>query len=1001
MLGKSFIGIYSTPTERATYFSKLFEHKRLNDYELLLQNKDGSKIPVAVSSALSYDSNGNPTKITGILRDITERRNTENKLKETLDQLNQANLYLEKRVEERTREILEISNLQHAILRHAGLAIITTSPEGLIEIFNTAAEEMLGYKAEEVVGRHTPMIFMDPSQFGMQDQGLPFENEENGPLYDNMFNQILKGADNHTGEWNYIHKGGGKFPMKLSLSTIKDSAGKILGFIGIASDILKEKQAIEALRESEERFHNMFWNHSAVMILVDPDSGEIIEVNKAAEEFYGYNFNEGTRLLMSDINLLSDDQVEQEMQNAVKLNRNYFIFPHKLASGVIRTVEVHSTPISLKGTKVLFSVIHDITERNQLYMELASEKRRLSDIILGTHMGTWEWNIQTGETIFNEEWAEIIGYTLDEISPVSIETWMRFAHPDDLVVSGQLLEKHFKGELPHYAFESRMKHKNGDWVWVLDKGKVHDWDKDGKALLMSGTHQDITERKKAEEEIKNARTEAENANRTKSDFLANMSHEIRTPMNAILGYSELLGSMVKEDIQKDYLNSIKASGRTLLTLINDILDISKIEAGKLDLEFDYLETNPFFAEFERIFSFKTMEKGLEFITDISPENPAFIYADAMRLRQVLLNLVGNAVKFTDKGSITLKVFPRNHKIVTTNKGKREEKIEMVIEVTDTGIGIQQEFQNDIFKSFIQVRSKSGKGGTGLGLTISKRLVELLNGFIELDSIPGKGSTFRVIFPEITFLGTYVSEKDKTIIDPGKIIFEKGLILTVDDVEENRNLIIDTLRGTNLTVIEAVDGIAALEIMNTMVPDLVIADIRMPVMNGFVLLEKIRGNEKFRQIPVIAYSASVMKEQREKIYKSGFSGLLVKPIDIAELFAELVKCLPYYTTDTEPLVQEKRDPCLHSGIKDYDGLIRELEGSLLVKRKTFKTRQPIGEIMDFGNSLISLGTHHSCNIIIQYGQKIVAAADNFNITSLLDLLKQYNRIVETLKGQTTG
>jgi PAS domain S-box-containing protein len=1120
MIGNPFDEIYANSGEKESFFSKLYEQKRVSDHELVLRNRDGSIISVAVSSSLSYDVNGNPTKITGILRDITERKNSENKLKETLEQLNQANLHLEKRVEDRTREILEISNLQLAILRHAGMAIITTSPEGLIEVFNTAAEEMLGYKAEEVVGRKTPVLFHDPAELEMHASELTLETKEIVTPDFHLFKTIVKGLTNKTGEWTYISKAGEKIPVKLSLSSVKDENGSLIGYIGIASDISAEKKATEALRESEERFYNMFLNHSAVMILVNPDTGEIIEANKAAEKFYGYNFKTSPRLLISDINSLSADQIEQEMEQALRQHQNYFVFSHKLASGEVRTVEVHSTPIEMKGTKVLFSIIHDvterremetaltmqsaafesfslaiiitdvsgkiqwanssfskltgysvdeaigkrpgdllssgkqdkgfykdfwetliskrvwsgelinrrkdgslyveeetitpvtdsrgnissfiaikidITERRQLYQELASEKRRLSDIIKGTHMGTWEWNIQTGVAIFNEEWAELIGYTLDELSPVSIETWLKFAHPEDLILSGQLLERHFNGELPHYSFESRMKHKNGDWIWVLDKGKVHGWDNDGNALLMSGTHQDITERKKAEEEIRNARTEAENANRIKSDFLANMSHEIRTPMNAILGYSELLGSMVKEDLQKDYLKSIKSSGRTLLTLINDILDISKIEAGKLDLEFDFIETSTFFSEFGRIFAFKTMGKGLDFNTEILSGTPEYIYADAIRLRQVILNLVGNAVKFTESGSITLKVFSRNHNLVTTPEGKKEERIELVIEVTDTGIGIPKEFQEDIFKSFMQVRSKSSKGGTGLGLAISRRLLDLMKGKVELDSEPGQGSTFRVIFNEVTFRGNYINEKEKAYINPGNIIFDTGLILTVDDVEENRKLIVDALRETRLTVIEAENGIAALEIMNKMIPDLVITDIRMPVMDGFVLLEKIRENEKLKQIPVIAYSASVMKEQRERIYKSGFTGLLIKPVSIQELYAELIKCLPYNIQETETKEAQFRKQHSNTGITDLAGLIQKLEGSFLEKRKSFELRQPLGEIKKFGNSLIKLGNDHSCSLIIEYGEKIVSASDNFNITSLLDLLKQYPRHIESLKS----
>jgi signal transduction histidine kinase/CheY-like chemotaxis protein len=502
-----------------------------------------------------------------------------------------------------------------------------------------------------------------------------------------------------------------------------------------------------------------------------------------------------------------------------------------------------------------------------------------------------------------------------------------------------------------------------------------------------------------EQRIRERTAQLDAANKAKSEFLANMSHEIRTPMNAVLGYAELLGSMLEQKNQRDYLESIKSSGRSLLTLINDILDLSKIEAGKLELQFEYVNSQSFFSEFERIFSLRLSEKGLKFILEVSSGTPAGIYIDDARLRQIILNLIGNAIKFTEKGSIRLKVYTENPQIIKYSKNKTEEFIDLIIELNDTGIGISKEMKEEIFNPFVQVQGQNVKkyGGTGLGLAITYRLVHLMNGTIELHSQLNKGSSFKIRIPGVSYLRDIEKRTEEIQLNPADILFERATILIADDVEHNRKYLIDALCKTNIKIVEAEDGQEAFSLARKIVPDLIITDIRMPVLDGFDLLKKLKNNKDLKHIPVIAYSASVMKAQRDRIRDSEFTGLLIKPVQVTELYIELMNNLPYKSIRAPESEQSLSEIDHIEEISDLPGLVNSLDTRFKDIWMAFGIRQPIDEILDFGNQLVRLGKDHNSSFVIKYGEELINAADSFNIETILNLIRKFPEISELLKG----
>jgi signal transduction histidine kinase/ligand-binding sensor domain-containing protein/CheY-like chemotaxis protein len=496
------------------------------------------------------------------------------------------------------------------------------------------------------------------------------------------------------------------------------------------------------------------------------------------------------------------------------------------------------------------------------------------------------------------------------------------------------------------------------------------------------------------EELRIAKDKAESATKAKSEFLANMSHEIRTPMNAILGFSELLSRKVFDDKLKSYIQSILASGKSLLTIINDILDLSKIEAGKIKLKYEPLLTDFLISDISQIFALKVAEKNLEFIVEKSENLPKAILMDEVRLRQILINLVGNAIKFTDQGYVKLSA--KHHQI-------SDEKINLTIEVVDSGIGIPKKQQEKIFESFEQQDGQSTKkyGGTGLGLSISRRLSEMMGGKVSCESEIGLGTTFRIDFVDVEVVEEFeLAEKDKEF-DPEKVTFEKATIIVADDIADNRNLFVELLQGTNIKVYEAENGKVAVDLSKKYKPNLIFLDLKMPVMDGFEALKLIKQDDDLKDIPVFVITASVMGTQKQSILDKGFDEFLHKPVSLNQIYQVLMNYLKHSVTEETPEelsvnASSQKGSFAEDKVENLAGLISKLKAIEKELWQDVNKKQSSKNIKQFTDELITLAENHGAQHISQYAESVHSQYDSFDIGTLRITLRNFPDIINKYK-----
>lgn len=521
----------------------------------------------------------------------------------------------------------------------------------------------------------------------------------------------------------------------------------------------------------------------------------------------------------------------------------------------------------------------NITEIRNVENQLRIQKEQLEFTYLASNDGYWDYNVKTERLFLSERWKTMLGYTNEEISSDDVHLWRKLVHPKDLRIALSAFQRHQTEGTERFDKVLRFKKKDGEYIFIRSRALIIE-DENGEPTRIVGTHTDISAAKQSEIALEKAKEKAEQADKAKSEFLGMISHEMRTPLNGIFGMANLLMSSELNSEQKEYLKDLSDSTEILSRLIDDLLQIITLDSTKMEIKEEVFETKTFIDLIRILVEPKAFEKNIEFKIFISEKFPKLIVGDRTRIEQVLLNLITNSIKFTDKGSVTLTL-------------DLEGNDSILFKVKDTGIGIKEEARQRIFDAFHQedLADTRKYSGVGLGLYIVKRLTSKMKGEIRLDSQPGLGSEFSIILPLKTEMDIPVSPAQ--VQSETVPTFSSSSVLIVDDNEINVKILAKHLSKTGIQSDSALSGREALKLLDTNEKkyDLILLDLQMPEMDGYHTADAIHALNSFNaKTPIVAVTASSFSEAYEKCAQHGIEGFIGKPFQPKQLYKVLTDFL---------------------------------------------------------------------------------------------------------------
>jgi len=903
--------------------------------EFRLKKKSGEYSWFAAAGQAQFDGQGKPVRMLGSLSDITRQKQAEDRFR--------------------------------GLFSSSPDGIVMLNEEGKIILINQKAEFLFGGMHDEMIGKPV-------------EEFIPELLQKQKILRKKYINQW----GIHFDLYAFRKSDNRKIPVEVALSPFEIDDDQLL--------IVTIRDITERLKAETERRQILAALNAATdgIFMFDPETLLHTYANAGASRQIGYSGEELLKMTPLDF---KTEYTEESFRKLL----------HPLITGEKQSLTIQTTHLHKNGSlihvevifqmavldapgRLIVAVVRDITERKLAEEALHLSEERFRQLYENSTFGIYRTSRDGKIILANPALIKLLKFdSLEELQnrDLEIEGYGNGYTRDEFI---EKIER--EGKITD--IESTWTRSDGTQIHVRESAKLI-IDKYTGDHFYDGTVEDITEKQQAEKE-RIAREAAEEANRAKSMFLANMSHEIRTPLNSIIGFSDLLYASLDDKKARSQIDSIRNSGRNLLRIINDILDLSKIEAGKLELQPEPVNLFRLAGELKIVFGQQAEERDISFSVEVKKRIPRSLKLDETRLRQILFNLLGNALKFTEKGEILLTMDVTN---------RRSGKVDLKMAVKDTGIGIAPDQLQSIFEPFTQQEGQLEKkyGGTGLGLSITSRLVKIMGGKISVISEVNKGSVFSIFIPGVEYSEESAPARGDDLLSPMDLMFDQACLLIADDHAGNRKLLKDFLEYSSVEILEAVDGIEAVALALTQKPDLILMDLRMPKMSGAKAAGILKNNPSTSSIPIVAISATSIPDLNENFPSGLFSDFLLKPVTLTQLAEILKKYLKlrhapqHGITDESPLFEIK---ITREQLASVPELVRILETDFEPVYEEVLKAQEMDQIEKFGKSLIELGKKTSFEIFTVFGTEICLYSDNFDISKLMKRLKLFPDIIIQLK-----